>query len=199
MEGRNYLKIFPGTMAAPATINEGGLWIIGEGIGRPNVNNYAPGWNTGAMTDIPVAQVAPNIYRYQVTCGVEMWDNWCNYKFFGQPNWGIEFVPNTDYAITTDNDYLKVGENDGNISFKGLDENGKGVFENGKTYTITIDFTAGLNAGVMTVEEGDGSGVKNVEISGNKANGAIYTISGVRVSHPTQHGIYIMNGKKIVK
>ena len=199
MEDKNNLKIFPGTMSAPATINEGGLWIIGEGIGRPNVNNNAPGWNTGALVDIPVAQVEPNIYRYTVTCGVEMWDNWCNYKFFGQPNWGIEFVPNTDYAITTDNDYLKVGENDGNISFKGLDENGKGVFENGKTYTITIDFTKGLNAGVMSVVEGSESGIKDIETFNSKANGAIYTISGVRVNQATKHGIYIINGKKIVK
>jgi len=192
MEGRNYLKIFPGTMAAPATINEGGLWIIGEGIGRPNVNNYAPGWNTGAMTDIPVAQVATNIYRYQVTCGVEMWDNWCNYKFFGQPNWGIEFVPGTDYAITTDNEYLKIGESDGNVSFKG-------VFENGKSYTITIDFTAGLNAGVMTVVEDAPDYVKDIHAIDSNVGNACYTISGVRVSNPTQHGIYIINGKKIVK
>ena len=199
MEGKNNLKIFPGTMSAPATINEGGLWIIGEGIGRPNVNTDAPGWNTGALVDIPVAQVEPNIYRYVVTCGVEMWDNWCNYKFFGQPNWGIEFVPNTDFAITTTNEYLKIGETDGNISFLGLDENGKGVFENGKTYTITIDFTKGLNAGVMSVVEGSESGIKDIETFNSKANGAIYTISGVRVNQATQHGIYIINGKKIVK
>ena len=199
MEDINNLKIFPGTVSAPANINEGGLWIIGEGIGRPDVNNNAPKWNTGAMVDIPVAQVQPNIYRYTVTCGVEMWDNWCNYKFFGQPNWGIEFVPGTDYSITTDNDYLKIGESDGNVSFKGLDENGKGVFEWDKTYTITIDFTAGLNAGVMTVVEDDATGVKDIVTLGKKENGAIYTISGVRVSQPAQHGVYIMNGKKFVR
>ena len=144
------------------------------------------------MVDIPVAQVEPNIYRYTVTCGVEMWDNWCNYKFFGQPNWGIEFVPGTDYSITTDNEYLKIGESDGNVSFNG-------VFEWDKTYTITIDFTAGLNAGVMTVVEDDPTGVKDIETYASKENGAVYTISGVRVNQPAQHGVYIMNGKKFVK
>ena len=192
MEGINNLKIFPGTMNEPATIHEGGLWIIGEGIGRPSVNNNAPGWNTGALVDIPVAQVEKDVYRYVVTCGVEMWDNWCNYKFFGQPNWGIEFVPGTDYAITTDNDYLQIGENDGNVSFKG-------VFEWDKTYTVTIDFTAGLNAGVMTVVEGKPDSVKDIVSFAGGSKAAVYTISGVRVDKPTQHGIYIVNGKKIVK
>jgi len=192
MEGINNLKIFPGTMNEPATIHEGGLWIIGEGIGRPSVNNNAPGWNTGALVDIPVAQVEKDVYRYVVTCGVEMWDNWCNYKFFGQPNWGIEFVPGTDYAITTDNDYLQIGENDGNVSFKG-------VFEWDKTYTVTIDFTAGLNAGVMTVVEGKPDSVKDIVSFTDGSKAAVYTISGVRVDKPTQHGIYIVNGKKIVK
>ena len=191
MEGKNNLKIFPGTMNAPATINEGGLWIIGDGIGRPSVNTDAPSWNTGALVDIPVAQIQPNIYRYTVTCGVEMWDTWCNYKFFGQPNWGIEFVPGTNYSITTDNPYLQIGESDGNVSFKG-------AFEWDKNYTITIDFTSGLNAGIMTVEEGLPDNVKDIEVHDGKA-GAVYTISGVRVKNPTQRGIYIMNGKKIVK
>lgn len=192
MEGKNNLKIFPGTMSAPANIHEGGLWIIGDGIGRPTVNYDAPSWNTGALVDIPVAQVEPNIYRYTVTSGVEMWDTWCNYKFFGQPNWGIEFVPGTDYAITTDNEYLQIGESDGNVSFKS-------AFEWGKTYTITIDFTQGLNAGVMTVVEGEILGVKDIENFTEKGSDAIYTISGMRVKNPAQHGIYIVNGKKIVK
>ena len=192
MEGKNNLKIFPGTMSEPATINEGGLWIIGDGIGRPSVNTDAPSWNTGALVDIPVAQIQPNIYRYEVTCGVEMWDNWCNYKFFGQPGWGIEFVPGTNYAIYTDNEYLQIGESDGNVSFKS-------AFVWDKTYTITIDFTNGLNAGVMTVDEVIGGNVKDIMTSEGNTSHAIYTISGVRVQNPTQHGIYIMNGKKIVK
>ncbi|MBO4658098.1 MAG: DUF5121 domain-containing protein [Prevotella sp.] len=192
MEGKNNLKIFPGTMSAPANIHEGGLWIIGDGIGRPTVNYDAPSWNTGALVDIPVAQVEPNIYRYTVTCGVEMWDTWCNYKFFGQPNWGIEFVPGTDYAITTDNEYLQIGASDGNVSFKG-------AFEWGKTYTVTIDFTQGLNAGVMTVVEGEILGVKDIETFTEKGSDAIYTISGMRVKNPAQRGIYIVNGKKMVK
>ena len=192
MEDKNNLKIFPGTMNAPATIYEGGLWIIGDGIGRPSVNTDAPSWNTGALVDIPVAQVEPNIFRYVVTCGIEMWDTWCNYKFFGQPNWGIEFVPGTEYAITTDNPYLQIGESDGNVSFKS-------AFVWDQTYTITIDFTNGLSAGVMTVVEGAPDSVKDIKVIEGQTSNAVYTISGVRVQNPTQHGIYIMNGKKIVK
>ena len=74
-----------------------------------------------------------------------------------------------------------------------------GVFENGKSYTITIDFTAGLNAGVMTVVEDAPDFVKDIQAIDSNVGNACYTISGVRVSYPTQHGIYIINGKKIVK
>ena len=205
IEGSNYLKIWPGTYNEPATINDGGLWIIGEGFGRPSVNSNAAGWNTGAMTDFPVAQVEENIFRMVITCGQEMWDNWCNFKFFGQPNWGIEFksaANNDGYALTSANQYLGVGSGDdghdnGNIYFLGGDE---GVFVNGHVYTITLDFTEGFDAGKLYAVEGDltnaieGAVVEHQSLSDN----AVYTLSGVRVSRPQQKGIFVRNGKKVV-
>ena len=205
VEGKNYLKIFPGTYEAPATITDGGLWIIGEGIGRPSVNGDAPGWNTGAMTDVPVAQVEKDVFKMGVTCGQEMWDNWCNYKFFGQADWGIEFKTpgeGVDYALTSDNQYLGVGSgsdghDDGNIYFKGGDD---GVFVNGETYIVTLDFTAGYNAGVLRVEKGDlptASGIEAIQTVSRLADGAIYNLQGVRVA-ATVKGLYIQNGRKVV-
>lgn len=189
-----YLKIFPGTHAAPAGIADGGLWIIGEGFGRPNVNNNAAGWNTGLEKDFAVAQTQPGIYQMDLTCDVEMWDSWCNYKFFGQPDWGIEFKPGTDYSITSDNEWLNVGESDGNIQFK------EGAsFTKGEPIYIVIDFTKGLNAGVMTVSKSPIMAVEGIITDFNNASNAVYTISGVRVNNAAQHGIYIVNGKKVVK
>ena len=50
----------------------------------------------------------------------------------------------------------------------------------------------------MTVEEGEILGVKDIETV-EQTNYTVYTISGVRVNNPAQHGIYIVNGKKVVK
>lgn len=188
-----YLKIFPGTHAAPAGIADGGLWIIGEGFGRPSVNGYAPGWNTGLEKDVPVAQVKPGIYAMNLMCDTEMWDNWCNWKFFGQPDWGIEFKPGTDYSITSDNQWLNVGEGDGNIGFK------EGAsFVKGEPIYIVVDFTAGLNAGVMTVDTKPIlQGIQT--ITADDITRGIYTLSGVRTNSTAHPGVYVVNGKKVIR
>lgn len=126
-------------------------------------------------------------------CDTEMWDNWCNWKFFGQPNWGIEFKPGTDYSITSDNVWLNVGESDGNIGFKE-----GAAFTKGEPIYIVVDFTAGLNAGVMTVSTNPIlESISNVLMG--KADGNIYDLAGKRANNASQHGIYIMNGKKVVR
>ena len=51
----------------------------------------------------------------------------------------------------------------------------------------------------MTVVEGKPDSVKDIVSFTGGSKAAVYTISGVRVDKPTQHGIYIVNGKKIVK
>ena len=202
----NYVRFIPGTYENPATITEGGLWIIGEGFGRPSVNGNAPGWNTGTLTDIPVAQVEANIFKIGVTCGQEMWDNWCNYKFFGQPNWGIEFQSpgmGVEYALYSENQYLGVGDgtdghDNGNIYFKGGDD---GVFVNGETYIITLDFTRGYDQGMLFVEKGELPGPTGIEdvqrASATAQNGVFYNLQGVRVVAPVK-GLYIQNGRKVV-
>lgn len=189
-----YLKIFPGTHDAPATINEGGLWIIGEGFGRPSVNGNAAEWNVGIERDFAVAQVKKDIYQMDLTCDTEMWDNWCNFKFFGQPDWGIEFKPGTDYSISTDNEWLQIGADSGNIGFK------EGAsFVKGEPIYIVIDFTAGLNNGVMTVSKSVIDGIDSVSDKAVSNTGAVYNAYGVRVNSTDRHGIYIINGRKVVK
>ena len=183
-----YVRVNPGTYSAPAGIADGGLWIIGEGFGRPSVNTNAIGWNTGALVDWPVAQTQPGIFQMNLTCDTEMWDNWCNYKFFGQPDWGIEFKPGTEYSITSDNEWLAVGEDDGNIKFKD-----GASFTKGEPIYIVIDFTAGLDAGVMYVSTTPIiSGVDKPHA--DAADEAVYTLQGIRISQPAQPGFYISGG-----
>lgn len=186
----NYVRVNPGTFDAPAGIADGGLWVIGEGFGRPSVNTNAIGWNTGALVDWPVAQTKPGIFQMDLMCDTEMWDNWCNFKFFGQPDWGIEFVPGTDYCIVSDeaNEWLNVGASDGNITFK------EGAsFTKGEPIYIVIDFTAGFDMGVMYVSKSPI--IDNVSVlRADDTDEAVYTLQGIRVSRATQPGFYVRGG-----
>ena len=60
---------------------------------------------------------------------------------------------------------------------------------------------------VMTVQKATdetGAGVQlptsvsSILVNG-QADNAVYTLTGVRMDSPAQHGIYIQNGKKVVK
>ena len=51
------------------------------------------------------------------------------------------------------------------------------------------------SAKAFTFDFGDATGINEVKTA--KADGAIYSISGVRVAEP-QKGVYIMNGRKVI-
>ena len=46
--------------------------------------------------------------------------------------------------------------------------------------------------------DGESTGIRSIESNGKVADDAIYTLDGRRVSQPTQKGIYIQNGKKLI-
>ena len=68
----------------------------------------------------------------------------------------------------------------------------------GKAYlpVENYDETA-AEAGLRIVFD-DATAIDNVEVQQETEDDAIYTLSGVRVTNPTQKGIYIRNGKKVI-
>lgn len=68
-----------------------------------------------------------------------------------------------------------------------------GTLADGKAYLPASAITYG--AKVITLVFGESTGIN--EIQKAKADGAIYSISGVRVAQP-QKGVYIMNGRKVI-
>lgn len=69
----------------------------------------------------------------------------------------------------------------------------------GKAYlpVENYDETA-AEAGLRIVFDDDATAIDNVEAQQETEDDAIYTLSGVRVTNPTQKGIYIRNGKKVI-
>ncbi|MCM1108932.1 MAG: discoidin domain-containing protein [Clostridium sp.] len=65
---------------------------------------------------------------------------------------------------------------------------------------LQMDFTTADEAalGFLLVEGGDATGVTTVEATAVESDGVCYDLTGKRVVNPTQRGVYIKNGKKLV-
>ena len=141
----------PATMQADGT---GSIWVIGSDcVNKPflsSANNKS--WWTDPDWDQCMAPIAKGVYRITLTVGQQLAATGVNFKFFGQPTWGIEFNgQGGDYHLDSDNDWFRVNAADsdnGNIFLK----DGVTLTE-GDTFVFTIDLTAGVANGVLTVEK----------------------------------------------
>jgi hypothetical protein len=99
-----------------------------------------------------MAPIAKGVYRITLTVGKQLSAKDINFKFFGQPTWGIEFNgQGGDYHLDSDNDWFRVNAADsdnGNIFLKD-----GAVLNDGDTFVFTIDLTAGAAKGILTVEK----------------------------------------------
>ena len=153
-----YLQVYPanedGSTATIQGDGTGSIWIIGsECVNKPFLtSDNNKGWWTDPDWDICMAPVAAKTYRITLTVGQQLAATDINFKFFGQPTWGIEFNGlGGDYHLDTDNEWFTVNAADsdnGNIFLK------DGVTLNdGDTFVFTIDLTGGISNGVLIVEK----------------------------------------------
>lgn len=133
----------------------GAIWIIGEGIGNPNLDHQV-GWTP--ENGLCMAEISPKVYQFTGQAGENLSDvngqRLCatsvNFKFFYINQWDNgEFGANNLLTETgTASEYITVGQSDGNIHLA------SGVtLEVGTTYRITIDLTAGVEAGTIDFEK----------------------------------------------
>ena len=112
-----WIKAVPMVNDAKATYDTGkALWIIGDGGGKPTVDN-AIGWNTGDAP-LPMAQISEN--TYQITLAMK--GEGGSVKVFGQSDWGVEWK-SANYGTFNGNGLFKLGNgtdgDDGNIYHDG--------------------------------------------------------------------------------
>ena len=147
---RKGFSIYAMNGSNPATMNPdgtGAIWILGDAIfGKPDFTQ-AQGWWTGTDYSLCMSPIAPKIYQLTLTVGKQLKaGSDVNFKFFGQPGWGIEFKAAGDYAISTSNPWFRVNQSDGNIRLN----DGVSIHD-GETYVFNVDCTKGVNAAVLTV------------------------------------------------
>lgn len=141
---------------APASLQSdgtGAIWIIGEKIGKPTLENQV-GWSTEkALCMVPVE---PGKFRITLVAGTSVGTDAINFKFYGGAHsWNDEFKHD---RLTSTSDIVGVGTGEKDAEGKGPDDGnlyikeGKAL-EEGKTYLFTIDVTAGNDKAVLSVAE----------------------------------------------
>jgi hypothetical protein len=123
----------------------GAIWIIGEGIGKPSLDNQV-GWNTDKA--LCMAQISPKKYQVTVVAGTSINGTNINFKFFHQKGWGGEF---TSEALSSESDLIFVGD-----GANGRDPGNLGLFdgvtlEEGQKYVLEVDVTSGIDSAVLSV------------------------------------------------
>lgn len=150
----------------------GAIWLIGAGVGKPSVG---PSWNTddGAWC---CAQVSPKVYQITFAGGASIALEGADFKFYGEKGWGGEFTADRFSCGEKWLDTFEVDPSSGNI--KAVEP-----LKSGQYYRLTMDLTAGVNNGVLSVEAIE-SPVSTLDITfeGQKASRVsadMYTVASV--------------------
>lgn len=166
-------------------------WAIGF-VGKPkNHNDDNQSWWTDVDHAVALAKIGTNVYRLTCTVGQEIKSDYVALKFYGQPGWSpIEFN-NSTYKITMNTNDLFVLKESGDIN-----KADAATLTDGDTYVFTLDLTSMPNATLTVTGKGISTGINDVNAASVKKD--IYTLQGVKVATPTQKGIYIIDGKKMI-
>ena len=160
----SFLQVYAGTREAPLTIQpdgSGGLWVIGgEGINKPFISSgNNRGWWTGTEWDQAVAPIRDKVYQLTLTVGKQLNPDDINFKFFGQPDWGVEFKGDgSDYSLVCTSDIFGVGDGNGH-------DNGNIYLKDGAALNDGDTYIFGTQNGVLTVKKGASAGVQVVDLA----------------------------------
>ena len=158
-----FVQVYSGTASEPSTLQAdgtGAIWVIGgNGINKPFLstkNNN--GWWTGTEWDQATAQIKEKVYQITLTVGKQLSATDVNFKFFGQPNWGIEFKGDgSDYSLVCNSDVFGVGDGNGHDNGNIYLKDGVTLTE-GDTYIFTVDLTGGTKNAPLSIKKGTSDG-----------------------------------------
>lgn len=176
--GLKYFRVYPLSGGEPMKYNPddgtGDIWVIGDGVGQPSLNDNTVGWTT--QKALAMAPMGNKVYQITLVGGQTVATGAINFKFFGEMGWGNEFGPD---KLVTSSTLIGIGNKETNGKDNGnlflLD----GVtLENNAIYVFTID--ASVSPAVLTVEQKGKVEVDADEVSINgvtmeTTDGNVYT------------------------
>lgn len=139
-----------------ATLSEdghGAIWLLGWGVGSPSLD-YQFGWNEGQAYCVP--EISSKKYQFMATAGPEhgssigqrIRTDYLGCKFYFQNAWGGEFSNSNQLTVAAGSESLIKVLDSGNIEFA----DGASL-EEGATYVLTVDLTAGVTKGVVSLRK----------------------------------------------
>ncbi|HPF50949.1 MAG TPA: DUF5125 domain-containing protein [Draconibacterium sp.] len=145
----NYFRVEVLAGSSTAVLNSdgtGAIWVIGDNLGKPSLDDNYLGWNTDKA--LCMAPVSAKKYQLTVVGGETVSTDGINFKFFHQKGWGGEFGSTT---LSTTSEIVFVGD-----GTNGRDSGNLGLvdgvtLEAGATYVFTVDVSAGIDQAVLTV------------------------------------------------
>jgi len=140
-----------GNPASLSSDGHGAVYLMGWGAGSPNLDSQF-GWEPNQAYGM--AEVAPKIYRFTGVAGPEIGSeigqrlrtDYISVKFFWQKGWGGEFSGENALTLAPGSEKLLKINSDGNVELVT-----GATLEVGAVYELTIDLTAGNNAGVISI------------------------------------------------
>lgn len=163
----------PASLQADGT---GALWVIGTDFGKPGVGSNETGWTTEKA--VCMAPVADKVYQMTLVGGKTVRTTSTNFKFYGDAmSWGNEFKHD---RLSTTSDLIGIGDGDGHDDGNLYLLDGV-TLEDNVIYVFRVDFTAGVDNGVLTITEAGEQPFeeKPVYLNGVKmttGDNAIYTV-----------------------
>lgn len=183
---------------------QGNLYIIGSAgsVGKPC---YIRGSDWRLDRAVPMAEVADRVYQATLTVGQQLSASGVQFGIYGSnEEWSPQFMgrAGSDYRLTTSNIQFSVGTGSFNTTNGTISLRPAVKLAEGDTYRFTVDLTAGVNAGVLTVTKVDPTGVE--EVLGarpeDEGTGEVYDLGGRRMERAVpQRGIYIEDSRKVLR
>lgn len=138
LAGNNYATLQPdGT---------GAIWVIGDQVGKPSYTTNHVGWTP--PNGLCMAPIGDKKYQITLVAGETVNAAEINFKFFHQKDWGGEFSSAT---LSTGSDIVLVGNGSNGRDNGNMGLTDGATLETGAAYIFTIDLSAGVDNGILTV------------------------------------------------
>lgn len=140
-----------GSPASLSADGHGAIYLMGYGAGTPTLDNQFDWEPSKAYC---MAEVSPCVYQFTgiagpehgSTMGQRLRYDYIGIKFFFQKGWGDEFSGSNNLTAAPGTEKMLTVTNSGDINLAPGFQ-----MEEGATYRITVDLTAGNSAGVITM------------------------------------------------